>query len=499
MNVLVVENDYETRAEIVAALTQVSQGLKRTFAARGLTPPQLSIGDIQEVHNRDAALKLLETNEFDLILLDVHLPASDEDGSRLPPKDVLLGFDVLSCARRLHPSTEVIILTADFGPSTTAWKEFQKRVHEGSLSDMPDEILLKELFRDNAELLQRKIAFYLVDLSKEDRDILRDNGIEIPPEPIASQTRMLLRKLKRISWFAEHDYPPPDVLLIGERGTGKATLARAFHLLRPSPLNQDGQRLAFEHVEIGPVYRKGADAIEVLVGSKGGPNWSLGGLLRTTFYTRNNRWIPFPGQEVWKAGKLPRVFGGVPNERMYPNSTDRADFDASGTLYIQDVLTGKGAIRDELEEILNPARNERYVTTRGQSPSRLHIGASIVLGEFPGAEEAHREMQTLPSGIGALEIRVPPLRERGPQERLFFLELLVGRRHRARHPQSESAIRLEEGLREIVGYEMGFRYNLDDFQAIANQILPEERSISWRHLSRIVERDKRLDGGSLRR
>jgi CheY-like chemotaxis protein len=494
MKVLVIENDYETRAEIVAALTQVSLNLRKSLATRGLTHPHLTQADIHEVHNRDAALKLLEASEFDLILLDVQLPASDEDGSRLPPKDVLLGFDVLSSARKLHPSTEIILLAADFGPSTAAWREFQKRVQEGSLSDVPDDILLKELFRGNAEFLQRKIAFYLIDLSKDDENILRKHGIEIPPHPIASHTRMLLRKLKRISWFGEHNYPPPDIILIGERGTGKATLARAFHLLRPIPLNQGGLRLAFEHIEMAPVYRKGGDPIEVLVGSRGGSTWSIGALLRTTFYTRNSQWVPFPGQEVWEPGKMPRVFGGVPNERMYPSSRDRADFDASGTLYIQDILTARGNVQDEIEEILNPARNERYVTTRGQSPLRLHTGPSVILGETPISDEARLELQTLPSNIGALEIKVPPLRERGAQEKLFFLELLVGRRHRLRSSDAEfleQPLRLEESLSEMVGYEIDFRHNLDDFQAIANQVLPEERSISWRHISRTWERDKK--------
>jgi hypothetical protein len=44
----------------------------------------------------------------------------------------------------------------------------------------------------------------------------------------------------------------------------------------------------------------------------------------------------------------------------------------------------------------------------------------------------------------------------------------------------------------IVGENLYFRDNLDDLQAIANQVLPEEMSISWRHLRKLWERDKEL-------
>jgi DNA-binding NtrC family response regulator len=53
---------------------------------------------VQMAGDGDEAIKILETNVFDLILLDIKMPTVD-------------GFEVLKFVKQKHPATKVIMLT----------------------------------------------------------------------------------------------------------------------------------------------------------------------------------------------------------------------------------------------------------------------------------------------------------------------------------------------------------------------------------------------------
>ena len=53
---------------------------------------------VQMAGDGDEAIKILETNTFDLILLDIKMPTVD-------------GFEVLKFVKQKHPTTKVIMLT----------------------------------------------------------------------------------------------------------------------------------------------------------------------------------------------------------------------------------------------------------------------------------------------------------------------------------------------------------------------------------------------------
>ncbi|MGH2568540.1 MAG: response regulator [Bacteroidota bacterium] len=53
---------------------------------------------VQMAGDGDEAIKILETNTFDLILLDIKMPTVD-------------GFEVLKFVKQRHPATKVIMLT----------------------------------------------------------------------------------------------------------------------------------------------------------------------------------------------------------------------------------------------------------------------------------------------------------------------------------------------------------------------------------------------------
>jgi CheY-like chemotaxis protein len=494
MKILIVEDEYDMQVEIIKALTQCSVSLGATLSKQGNSYPVLSEDDIKVAGSRTSAYKMLEET-FDLVLLDLLLPS--EDGGRPPSDKILYGYDVLNLARARYPDIEVIVLSARMELAKPGFIEFKRRIEEEVGAAVPNEVLWKEPYRGDTELLQRKIASYLIDLTKADEEILAAEEIFVPPKEIPSETRKILRTLKRIASPGLLRRPLLDVVLVGEKGVGKATFARAFYLMRSSPLGK--RRIAFEQVEMAPIHRKASDPLEVLLGSRGGEVWSLGAIPRTTFYTRNGAWVPLPGQEI-REEKSRRIIDGVPGARLYPTSRDHADFDASGTLYVEDIFGGDKDNNAEIVNILSPLLGRRYLTTRGPSPVRLHVGSNLVLGFTNPTmlEEAQGVEQLQPlyrERIDVMEIRVPPLRERSPEERIWLLERLVNQHLASKvatGTEGAASIYAENNMSGIVGEGMFFRDNLDDLEALANRILPAERSISWHHLKKLWDRDKNL-------
>jgi CheY-like chemotaxis protein len=521
MKVLVVDDDPLARAEISAALTRTSWDLKQDLERRKVTFRPLAAGDIAEANSRDQAINQLASKKFDLVFLDLLLPPTGEAPS--PPPKELLGYGILKFARSLRPPPKVIVFSANVRSGEPGLQQFEELLT--ATGPLPDELLWKDAY-PYLETLQRKIVSYLVD-PEPDKEILRRDGIFFDSH---GETGQLLRRLKRAQWFGEPGRPMPDVVLRGERGVGKATLARAFHLLRFDHLSQTPtRRLGFEHIDARAIQRGPGDLLAALCGTSGDV-WRLGSLTRATHYMRDERWMRMPGQvveEVSADARRREVIGGEANERLYPRSGDGVDFDASGTVYLEDAFGEPlSEAEEEIERILGPDLDQRFVTTRGPLPLRLRVGPSVVLGFTINSPETappqpgmRRRPGFSPESLDPVEmgsegmekphelhearevIEVTPLRHRSTDEKVFLLELLVNLRHRRNEMMQASpsdplgfrgAVRLDENMRDIVGSDLYYRHNLDDLQAIGNQVRREEQTITWGHLRWLWERDKEL-------
>jgi len=462
--------------EIIAALTSRNVILQRLLSARGASHDVVARKDIEWAKSRKDALKYLAKGPVDLILLDLYMP--EETGAPGPPSDVLYGFDVLRAARLQSPSPDVIVISSSARDTGYGLLQFEKALDAENLSLIPDDILWKEDYAD-PDFLQGKIASFLLDVSQEEEKVLREASILIPPANMPSLIRHVVRQLKRLARSAEHGRPLPDVVLKGETGTGRSMLAKAFHLLRAGPADR---RLGFEFVDLRSISEGGGDAVTALTGVSGGDRWALGALPRSTYYTRSGDWVRLPGQAI-EEGSERHVIDGAASVRLYPMPTDRAGFDASGTLYLGGLYNLNEASFKQLEAILSPELDSRYVTTRGVAPMRLHVGPSVVLA----AGELY-----IPR-LGEVVIDVPPIRKMGPEERQWLLHALVNRRREVPTGVgggiSVNDTFVDSTVRNIIGSELSFGNNLDDMQAIANLVLPEERSITWRHIRAAWERD----------
>lgn len=152
------------------------------------------------------ALAVLKARTFDLVITDLRMPDVD-------------GLAVLADAKRLHPDTEVVVVTA-FSTTETAIAAMKAGAHDYLTKPFKiDEVGLvvaramekRRLARDNVALRDEIKGRYKLD---------RLLGKSPPMQRVFD----VLRKVASTR---------TSVLLIGESGTGKELAARALHELSP--------------------------------------------------------------------------------------------------------------------------------------------------------------------------------------------------------------------------------------------------------------------------
>ena len=149
-----------------------------------------------------AAVKLLGTGSFDLVVTDLRMPMVD-------------GMDVLRIAHSLDPDLPVVIMTGypSVDTAVSALKDgaadyLSKPVHLEELVTVAGRLLETQRMRGEHRLLERRI----------DRDYAFGDMVGVSPA-----MGDVLESVRRL---ASSDV---DVLVIGETGTGKELVARSLH------------------------------------------------------------------------------------------------------------------------------------------------------------------------------------------------------------------------------------------------------------------------------
>jgi two-component system response regulator PilR (NtrC family) len=161
---------------------------------------------IETAQGSAEALAVLKARAFDLVITDLRMPDGD-------------GLHILAESKRLHPDTEVIVVTA-FSTTETAIAAMKAGAHDYLTKPFKiDEVSLvvqramekRRLARDNLVLRDEIKGRYKLD---------RLLGKSPPMERVFD----VLRKVASTR---------TSVLLVGESGTGKELAARALHELSP--------------------------------------------------------------------------------------------------------------------------------------------------------------------------------------------------------------------------------------------------------------------------
>jgi two-component system response regulator PilR (NtrC family) len=152
------------------------------------------------------ARKALEAREFDVVITDLRMPDAT-------------GLDVLADAKRLHPETQVIVVTA-FATAETAIAAMKAGAYDYLTKPFKvDEVgLVVERAFERRVLHRQNVA--LRDEIKGRFRLDRLLGKSAPMQRVFE----MLRKIAAAK---------TSVLLIGESGTGKELAARALHELGP--------------------------------------------------------------------------------------------------------------------------------------------------------------------------------------------------------------------------------------------------------------------------
>ena len=158
--------------------------------------------EVSVAHDAETALKLLETQDPDLVLTDLRMPGMD-------------GVELLGRIKAMHPATMVILMTA-FGTVKTAVKAMKlgaedylnKPVDLEELELVVERALEKKSLRAEASVLRDRL----------EQKYRFDNLVGESPEMLA-----VMKSVRQIAPSSA------SVLLLGESGTGKELFAQAIH------------------------------------------------------------------------------------------------------------------------------------------------------------------------------------------------------------------------------------------------------------------------------
>jgi DNA-binding NtrC family response regulator len=162
---------------------------------------------VLEAASREEAVKLLEQENIDLVLSDLHLPPKVEDISE--------GLAIIEAARDRNPPVQVVVITAS--NSKRAALEAVKRGAYGFFEKPLDAVEVVHIV--NQAVRMRRLELENTRLRDE---LVGATGFG----RLIGSSQALEKTLKQARAVADTN---ATVLIIGENGTGKEMLARAIH------------------------------------------------------------------------------------------------------------------------------------------------------------------------------------------------------------------------------------------------------------------------------
>jgi DNA-binding NtrC family response regulator len=162
--------------------------------------------EVRETDNGSDAAKLLEKDEYDVLLLDLNMPGMD-------------GMEVLKKIKTLELPAEVIILTGH-GTVSTAVQAMKLGAYDYLTKPFKTEELKA-----------------IVEKAYEKKKILSENLLlrtqikrQSETQGIVTESPLMLEILKTVKKVAVSDFP---IVVYGESGVGKELVARAIHDASP--------------------------------------------------------------------------------------------------------------------------------------------------------------------------------------------------------------------------------------------------------------------------
>lgn len=170
--------------------------------------------EVRTISNPNQLPSLIESNEFDLVLLDMNFSAGVNTGNE--------GLFWLSRIREIRPELEVVLFTA-YGDVELAVKALKQGAADFVMKPW-DNDKLKATLRNVFKLQQSKKE--IKNLKRRENalksEINRDNYFIVAQSPQMREVLSLVRKVAKTD---------ANVLITGDNGTGKELIARELHRL----------------------------------------------------------------------------------------------------------------------------------------------------------------------------------------------------------------------------------------------------------------------------
>ncbi len=170
--------------------------------------------EVKTIANPNQLPSLIESNEFDLVLLDMNFSAGVNTGNE--------GLFWLSRIREIRPDLEVVLFTA-YGDVELAVKALKQGAADFVMKPWDNE-KLKATLRNVFKLQQSKKE--IKNLKRRENalktEINRDNYFIVAQSPQMREVLSLVRKVAKTD---------ANVLITGDNGTGKELIARELHRL----------------------------------------------------------------------------------------------------------------------------------------------------------------------------------------------------------------------------------------------------------------------------
>ena len=164
--------------------------------------------DAIAVESPAISLKLLDNEHFDVLVTDLRMPK-------------MHGIDFLKQTKREHPHINVIIMTA-YATVETAVEAMRFGAHNYIKKPFSSEELIS--------MLDKLKTLHLKDIRTKQNEMQRPHNNIIGPSPfhnIVGKSQQIQEIFSRLSTVTDSS---SNVLIYGERGVGKALLARSIHL-----------------------------------------------------------------------------------------------------------------------------------------------------------------------------------------------------------------------------------------------------------------------------